>query len=138
MFIEPVAVIGTSYAAPAVAGEAALLMQARSWLTSWPETVKAVTMASADHNIWGSSRLSLYDGAGGIDISNAYNIALNQRMLGNVLYANSFPKDYPFTATAGQKVRVVITWDSHPDNNVHQPAILSTCKTKTTKSLCRG
>ncbi len=119
-WIEPAPGAGTSYAAPAVAAEAALLMQARSWLTSWPETVKAVIMASAVHNIEGSSRLSEYDGAGGIDISNAYNIALNQRMLGNVLYASSFPRDYPFTATAGQKVRVVITWDSHPDNN-HPP-----------------
>ncbi len=115
-WVHAVVGAGTSYAAPAVAGEAALLMQARSW----PETVKAVIMASAVHNIEGSSRLSEYDGAGGIDISNAYDIALNQRMLGNVLYASSFPRDYPFTATAGQKVRVVITWDSHPDNN-HPP-----------------
>lgn len=119
-WVHAVVGAGTSYAAPAVAAEAALLMQARSWLTSWPETVKAVIMASADHNIEGSSRLSDKDGAGGIDISNAYNIALNQRMLGNVLSASSFPRDYPFTATAGQKVRVVITWDSHPDNN-HPP-----------------
>lgn len=119
-WVHAVVGAGTSYAAPAVAAEAALLMQARSWLTSWPETVKAVIMASAVHNIEGSSRLSEYDGAGGIDISNAYDIALNQRMLGSVLYASSFPRDYPFTATAGQKVRVVITWDSHPDNN-HPP-----------------
>jgi hypothetical protein len=119
-WVHAVVGAGTSYAAPAVAAEAALLMQARSWLTSWPETVKAVIMASADLNIEGSSRLSDKDGAGGIDISNAYNIALNQRMLGNVLSASSFPRDYPFTATAGQKVRVVITWDSHPDNN-HPP-----------------
>lgn len=111
---------GTSFAAPAVSGEAALLMQNRSWLTSWPETVKAVIMASAVHNIEGNSRLSEYDGAGGIDISNAYNIVVNQRMLGNVLSASSFPKDYRFPVTAGQKVRVVITWDSHPDNN-HPP-----------------
>ena len=117
-WVHAVVGAGTIYAAPAVAAEAALLMQARSWLTSWPETVKAVIMASADHNIEGSSRLSDKDGAGGIDISNAYNIALNQRMLGNVLSASSFPRDYPFTA--GQKVRVVITWDSHPDNN-HPP-----------------
>ncbi|MCX9012005.1 MAG: S8 family serine peptidase [Candidatus Methanoperedens sp.] len=119
-YLRPTPEAGTSYASPAVAAEAALLMQARSWLTGWPETVKAVIMASAVHNLEGSSRLSEYDGAGGIDISNAYNIALNQRMLGNVLYASSFPRDYPFTATAGQKVRVVITWDSHPDNN-HPP-----------------
>ncbi len=108
---------GTSYAAPAVAGEAALLMQMRSWLTSWPETVKAVIIASADHNIEDVSRLSEKDGAGGINISKAYDIAYYQRMLGNVLSSGSFPKDYPIYATQGQKVRVVITWDSHPDNN---------------------
>ncbi len=64
--------------------------------------------------------MSEYDGAGGIDIYNAYNITYNQRMLGNVLSSSSFPKDYPFPVTAGQKVRVAITWDSHPDNN-HPP-----------------
>ncbi len=111
---------GTSYAAPAVAAEAALLMQTRSWLTSWPETVKAVIMASAVHNIEGASRLSEMDGAGGIDISNAYYTANNNRMSGNTLYASNFPYHYTFSASAGQKVRVAIAWDSHPDSN-HPP-----------------
>ncbi len=120
-WVHAVVGAGTSYAAPAVAGEAALLMQAKSWLTYWPETVKAVIMASAVHNIEGNSMLSEYDGAGGIDISNAYYTANNNRMSGNTLYASSFPKDYTFSASAGQTVRVAIAWDSHPDNN-HPPA----------------
>ncbi|MCZ7369375.1 MAG: S8 family serine peptidase [Candidatus Methanoperedens sp.] len=111
---------GTSYAAPAVAAEAALLMQTKSWLTLWPETVKAAIMASAVHNIEGSSMLSEYDGAGGIDISNAYYTVNNNRISGEMLLASNFPKDYTFTASAGQKVRVAIAWDSHPDSN-HPP-----------------
>ncbi len=111
---------GTSYASPAVAAEAALLMQANSWLTTWPEVVKAVIMASAVHNIEGASNLSEYDGAGGIDISNAYYTVNNNRMSGNTLYASNFPYYYSFSASEGQKIRVAIAWDSHPDSN-HPP-----------------
>lgn len=112
---------GTSYAAPSVAAEAALLMQRAPWLETWPETVKAVIMASAVHNIEGGSRLSEYDGAGAIDASKADDTASNGRMAGNVLNAADFPKSYTFSASAGQKVRVVVNWDSHPDSN-HPPS----------------
>ncbi|MCZ7385665.1 MAG: DUF2341 domain-containing protein [Candidatus Methanoperedens sp.] len=119
--IDQTVAAGTSYAAPSVAGEAALLMQAKSWLTAWPETVKAIIMASANHNIEGDSTLSEYDGAGGIDISRAYEIAYNDNMSGDVLFASDFPKNYTFTVTSvNQKIRVAIAWDSHPDSN-HPP-----------------
>lgn len=113
-------VSGTSFSAPSVSAEAALLMQAQNWLKSWPETVKAVIMASAAHNIEGNSMLSEYDGAGGIDISEAMQTASNGWMKGETVYSSSFPKDYTFTVSAGQKVRVAIVWDSHPDSN-HPP-----------------
>lgn len=106
---------GTSYAAPAVAGEAALLMQKYNNFKYWPEVIKAIIMASADHNIEGESRLSDYDGAGGIDILKAYETGA--KASGWTASASDFPKDFPFFATQGQKVRVVITWDSHPDHN---------------------
>lgn len=109
---------GTSYAAPAVAAEAALLMQAYNNFKNWPEMTKAVIMASADHNIEGASKLSEKDGAGGIDVSKAYETGVGA--LGMVVYASDFPKHFTFYATQGQKVRVVIVWDSHPDNN-HPP-----------------
>ncbi|MFZ3382320.1 MAG: S8 family serine peptidase [Candidatus Methanoperedens sp.] len=109
---------GTSYAAPAVAGEAALLMQVYSNFKNWPEVIKAIIMASADHNIEGDSRLSEKDGVGGIDINKAYETG--SRALGMTTSAGNFPEHLSLTATTGQKVRVVITWDSHPDNN-HPP-----------------
>ncbi len=109
---------GTSYAAPAVAAEAALLMQAYPNFKNWPEMVKAVIMASADHNIEGASRLSEKDGAGGIDISKAYETGAGAQ--GMTAYASDFPKHFTFNAIAGQKIRVAIAWDSHPDSN-HPP-----------------
>jgi hypothetical protein len=117
--IESTVGAGTSYAAPAVAAEAALLMQANSSLTIWPETVKAIIMASAVHNIEGDSRLSEKDGAGGIDISNAYDAGITEAS-GMNTSASDFPKHFTFSATAGERVRIVITWDSHPDSN-HPP-----------------
>ncbi len=91
---------GTSYAAPAVAAEAALLMQANSWLKTSPEAVKAIIMASAVHNIEGDSRLSDKDGAGGIDISSAYNKTNASEM---ILFAYDFPKNITFSSSAGEK-----------------------------------
>ena len=46
---------GTSFAAPHVTGVTALLMQQNSRLTIWPEITRAVLMASATHNIEGST-----------------------------------------------------------------------------------
>ncbi len=117
--IGPTNGAGTSWAAPQVAAEAALLMQADSSLKIWPETVKAIIMASAVHNIEGDSRLSEKDGAGGIDISSAYDPRITESS-GMIAFTSDFPKHFTFSATAGQKVRVVITWDSHPDSN-HPP-----------------
>ncbi len=104
---------GTSFATPAVAAEAALLMQADNSLKTKPEVIKAIIMASAVHNIEGDSRLSDKDGAGGIDISNAY----ETRTAASSMNASAYPQHFNFSATAGQKIRVVIAWDSHPDNN---------------------
>ncbi len=105
---------GTSFAAPAVAAEAALLMQSKSWLKTSPWAVKAIIMASAVHNIGEDSTLSDKDGAGGIDISSAYNKTNASEM---ITFAFDFPKHIAFSSSAGEKVRVVIVWNSHPDNN---------------------
>ncbi|MCK4405664.1 MAG: DNRLRE domain-containing protein [Hadesarchaea archaeon] len=105
---------GTSFAAPIVAAEAALLMERRDSLRSWPESVKAIIMASATHNIEGSSRLSDRDGAGAVNLSAADDIAASDQWDGSYLFENS-PKDYQFTAFAGQKVKAVLCWNSHPE-----------------------
>ena len=112
---------GTSYAAPAVAGEAALLMHRQSQLTSWPEAVKAAIMAGAIHNIEGASRLSDRDGAGGIDCSIADDTIANNRWWANTVLYGDFPKTYVLSGIpAGKKVRVVAAWDSHPPD-LHPP-----------------
>ena len=112
---------GTSYAAPAVSGEAALLMHRQSQLTSWPEAVKAIIMAGAIHNIEGASRLSDRDGAGGIDCSIADDTIANNRWWANTVTYGDFPKTYVLSGIpAGKKVRVVAAWDSHPPDS-HPP-----------------
>ncbi len=106
---------GTSFAAPHVAGCAALLMQRNSVLRSWPESVKAVLMASAVVNLEGSTRLSEHDGAGGIECDSADDVvsgAAGGEQHGTFVKTD-FPKTYTFTATTGQTVRVVIAWDSN-------------------------
>ncbi|MGB9683322.1 MAG: S8 family serine peptidase, partial [Candidatus Bathyarchaeales archaeon] len=107
---------GTSYSAPQVAAEAALLMQTRSWLQYWPETVKAAIMASAIHNIEGDSRLSDRDGAGAIDIFCAQDLVAKNQIDGRTIYRDS-TTEYAFNVDVGKRVRVTIAWDSHPDAN---------------------
>ncbi|MCK9278007.1 MAG: S8 family serine peptidase [Methanoculleus sp.] len=112
---------GTSFATPAVSGEAALLMHRQSQLTSWPEAVKAAIMAGAIHNIEDASRLSDRDGAGGIDCSIADDTIANNRWWANTVTYGDFPKTYVLSGIpAGKKVRVVAAWDSHPPDS-HPP-----------------
>ncbi len=109
---------GTSFAAPMVTGTAALMMQRNAALASWPESVKAILMASATHNIEGATRLSEYDGAGAIVSYNAD--LLTRRIGGNwggVSYSCASAADVDMTSmslVAGRKVRIVIAWDNDP------------------------
>lgn len=57
---------GTSISAPMVSGTAALHIQRDPQLRLWPEGMKALLMAAAEHNVEGASHLSDLDGAGGI------------------------------------------------------------------------
>ncbi|MFB3889582.1 MAG: S8 family serine peptidase [Candidatus Bathyarchaeia archaeon] len=109
--------VGTSYAAPMVAGEAALLMNRRGSLMTWPETIKAITMATAWHNLEGQTRLSDYDGAGGVDIYRAYKTADESRYAGVSISSTPSTWNYSFNipaANVGYKYRAVICWDSNP------------------------
>lgn len=107
---------GTSMAAPMVAGGAALLIRRDLNLTTWPEAVKAILMASAVHNIEGNARLSEFDGAGGIELARADDIARHLRgSWGGVNYSCTRPTNYnvgTMSLTAGKKTRVVIAWDT--------------------------
>lgn len=109
---------GTSMASPMAAGTAALLIQRSPSLASWPEGVKAILMASAAHNIEGASRLSEFDGAGGLVSDWADNIA---RGVNGTWGARSYtcstttPLDVAtMSLTAGVRTRVAIAWDTDP------------------------
>lgn len=105
---------GTSYAAPMVAGEAALLMQRNSSLRIRPEAVKAIIMAAALHNIEGNSRLSDRDGAGGVDMRAAFHLVDKGWWDWSSHTASSLPVTYTVFASQGERVRVAIAWDSTP------------------------
>ncbi|MBX3015245.1 MAG: S8 family serine peptidase [Caldilineaceae bacterium] len=123
---------GTSFAAPQVAGLAALLMQRKSILKDWPSAVKAIIMASAVHNIEGASRLSDEDGAGAIDAALADYIAQTQGSATapaqecnapcwwNISTNTSTPAvggnlERFFNVMRGEHVRVAIAWLSQAD-----------------------
>jgi hypothetical protein len=87
-------------------------MEKKPTLKTYPETVKAIIMASAVHNIEGSSRLSDKDGAGGIQAKAAYDIVANgwhsaSWVANGCADLSTAPALF---ATAGQTVRVVISW----------------------------
>lgn len=126
---------GTSVAAPQVSALSALLIQRYWYIRTNPEAVKAIIMASAIHNIEGSSRLSEEDGAGAINVAAALSIfnrgGWGYKIIHNITDVNdpSNPFEghgtyYDFTgadfvvgsthAYAGERVRAVICWDSNP------------------------
>jgi hypothetical protein len=101
---------GTSFAAPQLTGGAGLLSQRKAGIRA--EEVRAIMMASARHNIEGSSRLSERDGAGAIMLAVADTVVANSlsKLFSNNGAASNFPINSTFTASTGQKVRVAIAW----------------------------
>lgn len=122
-WIEADEVAGTSFAAPIVSGQAALMMQRSSWLKFSPEAVKAGVMASArwtklidDVN---PSKWASVDkmGVGAVDCTAADNSLINDRVREYYLHKHDFVDnhyDIAFDGLAGQRIRVIITWSSHP------------------------
>jgi hypothetical protein len=77
-----VSLSGTSFAAPVVAGIAALIQQAHASLKAWPEGCRAILLASAGRNVVGgtwrddrSSGIDARDGSGATDAEAAVKIA---------------------------------------------------------------
>jgi hypothetical protein len=69
---------GSSFAAPMVLGMHALLTEADPNMTWWPEVVKAITIATATHEVVESPSGALIkpqSGTGGISIGNAISVA---------------------------------------------------------------
>ncbi len=110
---------GTSYAAPMVAGTAALLLQMNGVLGYWPEVVKAMVIAGASHNIEGTPRLSDKDGAGAIDVLRTYEMAKHGWYDGYRIEKDDFDASGNFeipigNVIAGRRIKAAIAWDSVP------------------------
>jgi len=76
---------GTSFAAPAVAGIAALLQSTNTVLKGWPEGCRAILLAGAKRNIKGDTwwndvinHVDAADGSGSIDALESYRITKNR------------------------------------------------------------
>ena len=113
---------GTSFAAPHVTGEVALLRsRAGVSLARQAERVRAIVMASARHNLEGAARLSDRDGAGGIRLAAADAVlrAGNSWWLATPGGGRGFPHRQAFRAVAGQSVRVALVW-AHKPGGGHQ------------------
>jgi hypothetical protein len=109
---------GSSFAAPMVLGMHALLTEADPNMTWWPEVVKAITIATATHEVVESPSGALIkpqSGTGGISIGNAISGARGIHGGWAADYINCSP---PYDTTwvvplqAGDVVRAAIVWDS--------------------------
>ncbi|NOT87571.1 MAG: S8 family serine peptidase [Lysobacter sp.] len=115
---SPSGVSGTSFAAPMVAGAAALVMRRNHWLRIWPESVKSIFMATATANLEGAARLSQHDGAGGINADFADRVAGHGNgTWGGTSYSCASPFLWVVSnvnVQAGRRVRVAMAWDANP------------------------
>jgi hypothetical protein len=109
---------GTSYSSPMVSGLAANIQQAAPGLSNEPEAVTAIIMATAMHNIEGSSVISRQDGTGGIDASAAL-VSVERGNYDDVYIESTttFPLEYTQFAYKGETVRFAIRWLSNPTSD---------------------
>lgn len=115
---------GSSFAAPAVTGVVAQMMERAPALAAWPESVKSILMATAVHNLEGAVRLSDKDGAGGVDAARADDVAggVNGNW-GGTSYTCASPSPLSLTswsANAGERHRAVIAWSTPPHYGQYQ------------------
>lgn len=112
---------GTSYATPVYVGGAALAGQRRPFLAAWPETEKAVMMASSCHNIEGNQTNSELDGAGGPDFGEMDLLLANNRFRGDVVSNGSgvaITQSFPGVAV-GEEMRVALGWDTNTSYSLY-------------------
>jgi hypothetical protein len=117
---------GTSFSAPMVSAESALLMQMNPTLVAWPELIKAIIIASSLHNLQGSTLPSpprifedSVDGYGGIDILRARYITRNLnlgRQGGSYSGCTNSIPSVPMSLNKERgRARVALEWDVNPD-----------------------
>jgi hypothetical protein len=116
-WLTPDGVNGTSYAAPQVAGQIALMLSRQPEQNIWPETNKAAVLASAFHDVEAGQER---DGVGAVMINVSDDTYRLNRFIngstaaGGPLQASDFPRNYEdaITLEQNQRVRVAIAWDS--------------------------
>lgn len=119
---------GTSLSAPMVTGIASLLIQRDGFLGVWPETIKAILMVTTVHNIEGFTRLSEYDGTGGVVADRADDVARGYNGgKGGLGYSCSTSTPLEVTQMylgSGIRTRVAIVWDNDPNyfNYANKPS----------------
>lgn len=111
---------GTSSASPLTCGVAALLGTRDTNLRARTQTLKAVLMASAWHNVEGVAVLSDKDGAGGVHAAAADAVVRDQQYVDGTLTAGSFDvnghRDLLIPVRAGDETRVVALWFSNANS----------------------
>ncbi|MBM4387495.1 MAG: S8 family serine peptidase [Deltaproteobacteria bacterium] len=126
---------GTSAAASIVAGTAALIMQKNSALSSWPEAMRAVIMASSWTNVDGpalsfSDGTDDKDGIGQVNSAEAVDLADSANKVnggnparqkgfdyGTMYFPSSFPNNeytevYNIEVPPGGELQVALAWDA--------------------------
>lgn len=110
---------GTSYAAPVVTGATALLIDRHILFSAWPEAVKSLLMVTAMNNIEGAARLSELDGAGGVALDRADDVAGGVTGgFGGRVYTCAALSPWDVATiwlASGIRTRVAIAWDTNPD-----------------------
>lgn len=104
---------GTSYATPAVSGEAALIVDRNGGLLAYPEAIRAIVMASACHDIEaGRDR----DGAGGIVCCEADEVVAKNQYATKTLTnsVTTTPWNTSASLIGGLETRVALSWLSNP------------------------
>ena len=110
---------GTSYAAPAVAGEIAMLDICTHQSFTHPEQAKAIIMASAIHNAHGD-KIDDKEGVGTVDASMAWEV-LRNGFTGTLTIPPPLALHWIyFNAVEGEQVRFVICWCSHTNWDVDE------------------
>ncbi|HZU86936.1 MAG TPA: S8 family serine peptidase, partial [Anaerolineaceae bacterium] len=107
---------GTSYSSPMVAALAADLIQAQPTLADKPESLRAIIMATALHNVEGGAVNSDKDGTGGVDFTAALATAEREQFTSQYVESTTtYPLTFYLTAHQGERVRYVATWLSNPN-----------------------
>ena len=114
---------GTSVATPIVSGIAAQLLARDSTLAAWPEAMRALIMAGAVRRLPlpGVAGVNTdHEGVGTVHALWAHRIFVNTTYggwtKGSMTASSNITQT--FTVAAGQRVRVVLTWDSHTSGTI--------------------